>query len=99
VLVLPCLVFLGTFGMLSLSSYALNIILPLGISIPTAPIVLTLLVNFCAGNSDADLELGAFTHPPFCLNIQILSYSFQLCTAIVATSLIGAKTWCVLWID
>ncbi|KAI0344504.1 hypothetical protein BDW22DRAFT_1427203 [Trametopsis cervina] len=59
----------------------------------TATLVLSCLVTFCASSSDANLQFGSFTHPPFCRNIQSASYWVQFFTAAVATGLIGIKTW------
>jgi len=56
-------------------------------------VVLCCLLTFCAAQSGANLSLGAFTHPAFCLNIQTTSYWVQLATPAVATALIGLKTW------
>ncbi|KAI0345928.1 hypothetical protein BDW22DRAFT_928458 [Trametopsis cervina] len=56
-------------------------------------IVLSGLVTYCAAQSDAQINLGAFTHPSFCSHIQTSSYWAQLATPAVATILIGVKTW------
>lgn len=55
--------------------------------------VTTGLVTYCAAHSHTHLDLGAFTDPPFCNNIQWASYWVQLATAAVATALIAYKTW------
>lgn len=58
-----------------------------------ASVVCAGLVTYCAAQSGADLSFGAFTNPPFCQHIQSTSYWMQFAMAIVATALIGLKTW------
>ncbi|KAI0668138.1 hypothetical protein C8Q78DRAFT_277316 [Trametes maxima] len=52
---------------------------------------MSLSVTYCATQQNAEMDLGAFTHPPFCRNIQTASYSMTLATTAVATALIAYK--------
>ncbi|KAI0643441.1 hypothetical protein C8Q79DRAFT_1012720 [Trametes meyenii] len=54
---------------------------------------MSLSITYCATQQNAKIDLGAFTHPPFCLNIQTASYSMTLATTAVATALIAYKAW------
>ena len=58
-----------------------------------APIATSCLIAYCVAKLDADPELGDFVNPPFCVNMQLASYSMALATTAVATGMICWKTW------
>ncbi|GJF00167.1 hypothetical protein PsYK624_164460 [Phanerochaete sordida] len=51
------------------------------------------LLTYCAARLGPDIMLGAYQNPPFCRNMQTVSYSATLLTTASATSLILYKTW------
>ncbi|KZV70613.1 hypothetical protein PENSPDRAFT_685327 [Peniophora sp. CONT] len=51
------------------------------------------LIAYCVAKLVADPEVGDFVNPPFCVNMQIASYSMALATTAVATAMICWKTW------
>ncbi|KAI0668141.1 hypothetical protein C8Q78DRAFT_1048579, partial [Trametes maxima] len=57
-------------------------------------VAMSISITYCATRG-ADITLGAFSHPPFCRNIQTASYSMTLATTGVATLLIAYKAWYV----
>ncbi|KAI0643437.1 hypothetical protein C8Q79DRAFT_1012717 [Trametes meyenii] len=55
-------------------------------------VAMSISITYCATRG-ADITLGAFSHPPFCRNVQTASYSMTLATTGVATLLIAYKAW------
>ncbi|VDB99127.1 unnamed protein product [Peniophora sp. CBMAI 1063] len=68
-------------------------VLLLPISLLVGSFTTSCLIAYCVAKLDADPELGDFVNPPFCVNMQIASYSMALATTAVATAMICWKTW------
>ncbi|EJF61537.1 hypothetical protein BD309DRAFT_931103 [Dichomitus squalens] len=56
-------------------------------------VVTSVLISYCVAAADAQHGAGDFVHPPFCVNVQLASYSTALVTTAVATLMICYKTW------
>lgn len=53
----------------------------------------SVLISYCVAKLVADPSAGDFINPPFCVNVQIASYSTALVTTAVATAMVCWKTW------
>ncbi|ESK88290.1 hypothetical protein Moror_14859 [Moniliophthora roreri MCA 2997] len=53
----------------------------------------SIMLTYCVVNVGGNIVLGSFHDPPFCRNIQTVSYAAPAATTAVATFLIGIKTW------
>ncbi|KAI3621335.1 hypothetical protein WG66_014561 [Moniliophthora roreri] len=54
---------------------------------------LSIILTHCVVNLNGSIVLGSFNDPPFCRDVQIVSYATPAATTAIATFLIGIKVW------
>ncbi|KAF9264600.1 hypothetical protein L218DRAFT_925955 [Marasmius fiardii PR-910] len=76
------------------TSHLRHVIMIVPIALVLAGIACSMMLTYCIGHlGPGEIVLGAVLHPPFCRDIQTVSYAIPAATTAAATFLIIIKVW------
>ncbi|KAJ7185599.1 hypothetical protein C8R46DRAFT_1061163 [Mycena filopes] len=77
----------------NLKSYYRPWVILIPLTLLVGSLVSTLMLTYCVATVGSEIVTGTFQKPPFCRNVQIVTYAMAFATTTTATVLIGLTTW------